>query len=316
MDSNAPLACYVMLHIGTGPSDLQIGRVPPLAVRRDSRIFRLSDDFWIEKLEAGFASNIQRACEPAHYPAQTAPQADRSLYAFVRRVPERESRRYEGMEDLFAVTALSRLVHPTTTGGRYCAKVLEYGSSDSVIQAIQFRGTGPDAFTGNRRDWLSVEDAKGLRDLMPWATKGRRMHGRVHRAYLYHEYAMRTWPLDLRWTLVVSGLEALVSVGDNDLSRQFRARGRRLADELRVGLTEDELRIAYKLRSKLSHGEEFLFGLKTALPQSEHRPLYDKLEQLLRSAVRRCMLEDKFADHFRDEASVEERWPVGQRPPR
>ena len=99
----------------------------------------------------------------------------------------------------------------------------------------------------NLRDWLSVEDGEGLRKLMPWLSK--KMHERVHRAYWNHEYAMRSYYLDARWPLVVSGLEALISIGEDDPSWQFRDRARQLASEFKIDLTDYDLRVAYRLRS-------------------------------------------------------------------
>jgi hypothetical protein len=203
MNDGLPEACYVMLHIGTGPSNLEVGSVPPLVVQRNRRRFELREDIWIEKLDRRLASDIQRACEPAHHNIKSDEQ-DRHLYAFVRR-------------------------------------------ARSVA-------------------------------------------------------------------LVVSGLEALTSVGGDDLSWQFRVGGREPASELGVDLREGDPKNAYRLRSKLSHGENFLLGLQNVLPPGEHRPLHDRLEQLLRAAVRRCLLDEDFACHFRDDDSVRTRWPVGPKP--
>ncbi len=204
-------------------------RLGPPLVAADRGRFALSNDVWIQRLDEELAKRIQRACEPPHYKIDRV-DLDRHLYAFVRRAPAAEERNYQGMEELFAVIALSRLVQPTTTGDRYCAKVLHFGVRDSAIEAIQYRGISPDAFIGgNERDWLSVGDAENLRRLMPWSSPDQKMHNRVHRAYWNHEYAMRSFYLDIRWILVVSGLEALTSVGAEDTSWQFRDRVRQLA---------------------------------------------------------------------------------------
>lgn len=310
MNEKLPEACYVMLHIGTGPSYLEVASAPPIVVHGSRTRFDLDDDIWIEKLEVQCAKNIQKACDAPHHNIVREEQ-DMHLYAFVRRVPEIEKTRYEGLEDLFAVTALSRLIHPTSIGGRYCARVFHYGLKDSAIQAIQFRGMGSDVFIGrNKRDWLSSEDAKELCRLMPWVAKEKAMPGRVHRAYWYHEYAMRSYYLDVRWTLVVTGLESLISVGKDCLRKQFCDRAGKLAAELQVDLTDNDLQGAYTLRSKLSHGEDFLFGLETTLPKSKHLDLYGRLESLLRSAIRRSLLDERFRNYFRDDAAVEERWAI------
>ena len=313
MNDLLPKGCYVMLHIGTGPSNMEETTASPLVVTGCNH-FELSDDIWIERLDEQLAKHIQKACEPPHYKIESVEQ-DRHLYAFVRRVSAVEKSNYEGMEELFTVSALSRLIHPTRIGNRYCAKVFHFGLKDSAIQAIQYGGISPDAVIGNNcRDWLSLEDAEDLRRLMPWLSKDKHMHDRVHRAYWNHEYAMRSFYLDARWILVVSGLEALISTGKKDLSRQFRDRVRQLAVKFDIHLTDDDLCRAYKLRSKLVHAESVLLGLDNILPTGQHNALYQKLEVLLRRTIRRCLLDENFGSFFQNDAAVEAHWPLNHKP--
>ena len=178
-------AHYVVLHVGNGPSRLeeaQPGFSPIIA--RDSRPrFDLSDEIWVERLDEHLAKNIQKACQPPHHNVQDV-GFDRHLYAFVRRVPTVEEPKYEGMTELQATIALSRLVNPTSTGDRYCAHIFRYGDNDSPIFAIRSVGVSADVVLGQkRRDWLSEEDGKMLRELMPWISQSKLMHGKVHRAY-------------------------------------------------------------------------------------------------------------------------------------
>lgn len=307
-----PEGCYVILHIGTGPSHIEEKQNKEkggsgLVVTGSDR-FLLSNDIWIERLDEQLAKNIQTACEPPHYKISNVEQ-DRHLYAFVRRLPIAEKSRFEGLEELLAAAALSRLISPTSIGERYCAKVFHFGLKDSPIQSIQHRGMSPDVIlSGKHRDWLSFEDAKHLQKLMPWLSKDKPMHVRVHRAYWNHEYAMRSFYLDMRWVLVVSGLEALVTIGESDLGRQFRERVGQLAGEFRVDLTDDDLRLAWTLRSKLVHAETFLYGLESRLPRSAQSELYEKLESLLRITIRRCLLDDEFGSYFQDDEAIAKRW--------
>jgi hypothetical protein len=135
------------------------------------------------------------------------------------------------------------------------------------------------------------------------------MHRRVHRAFWNHEQAMRTYYLDLRWNLVVSGLEALITVEDKNVTQQFIRRVGKLATDFGLALSEGELRKAYKLRSELAHAQGFLHDLHTVLPPNEHKPLYDKLESLLRATLKRSLLDEAFGRHFSDKAAVRKRWP-------
>lgn len=304
-----PKACYVILHIGTGPSQDEEKHGLAVIVK-DGERFALSDDIWIERLEEQVAKKVQTACEPPHYRIDNAGH-DRHLYAFVRRVPDRETRRYEGLEILHAVLALSRLIQPTSIGDRYCAHIFHYGLPDSAIYAIQYRGMSPDVFLSQKqRDWLTVEDGEMLRRLMPWLSQGKDMHHRVHRAYWYHEYVMRSSVLDMRFPLVATGLEALINTSEKNSGAQFSARVPQLAQACGVAFTDAEATKAWKLRSKLAHAEAFLYGLGTVLPATEHLDLYEKLETVLRNTVRRCLVDESFGDRFRDGSAVETHWPL------
>ena len=287
-----------------------------MIVRDSQPRFDLSGEIWIERLDEQFGKNIQKACQPPHLNIQDV-GFDRHLYAFVRRVPAVEKSKYQGMTELHATIALSRLVNPTSTGDRYGALVFRYGDPTSPIFAIRYVGVGPDVILGRKnRDWLSVDDGKVLQKLMPWISESKQMHAKVHRAYWNHEYAMRTYYLDIRWTLIVSAFEALLSTKDNALAWQFRDRIRQLGAEFNLPFTDEELRIAYKLRSKLVHAEGFLSGMANTLPESEHTPFYERLESLLRKTVERCLLDQTFGDFFQDNASVNKRWRLSPNPQR
>jgi hypothetical protein len=304
-----PKPCYVILHIGTGPSHYEEKNGLALIVK-DGERFALRGDIWIERLEDQVAKKVQKACEPPHYNIDST-EYNRHLYAFVRRVPDRETRRYEGLEMLHAVLALSRLIQPTSIGDRYCAQIFHYGLPDSAIYAIQYRGISPDVFLSRKqRDWLTVEDGKTLRGLMPWLSKDKNMHHRVHRAYWYHEYVMRSSVLDIRLPLATAGLEALINSDKNGNRKQFCTRVPQLAKACGVALSDTEMDSAWTLRSKLVHAEAFLYGLDTVLPATEHLDLYEKLETVLRNTVRQCLLDESFGDRFRDKDAVDAHWPL------
>ena len=304
-----PKPCYVILHIGAGPTYLQEASGPTLVVK-DSERFFLSDDIWIERLEEPLAKKVQKACEPPHYNIGTQ-EHDRHLYAFVQHVADIEHRPYEGLETLHAVLALSRLIHPTSVGDRYCAKIFHYGLPDSSIYAVQYRGISPDIFLrAKQSDWLSIEDGKTLRDLMPWLSNDKPMYPRVHRAYWYHEYVMRSSVLDIRLPLVATGLEALINTSEHGSGTQFHVRIPQLATASGIAFSEAEAKQAWKLRSKLAHAEAFLYGLDTVLPANEHNDLYEKLEAILRSTVLRCLQDESFGDCFRDKDAVDAHWPL------
>jgi hypothetical protein len=317
MRNSQPEPCYVVLHIGNGPSRLAEQQpASPLIVRDESPQFQLSDDIWIERLDERLARNIQKACEPSYYGAVDV-GPDKHLYSFVSRVPKSERTKYGGMSDLKGLIALSRLVNPTSTGDRYSAHVHQFPQQTSPVFPIQYIGVSPDVIMASpkdRRDWLSIEDGKSLRKLVPWSLGNKRMHKRVHHAYWNHEHSMRSYYLDIRWTLVVSAFEALMTTQEEGVRRQFRDRVGQLAAEFGVSLNNDELNDAYTLRSNLVHAQSFLAELATVLPTDEHVPLYHKLESLLRATVLRCLLDENFGNFFKDAAAVEARWPLTSKP--
>lgn len=307
--TNEPQTCYTILHISNGPGaqDMQHGlRV----IVEDSGRFQLTENIWMERFDQDLGQRIQTACEPPHFNISSA-EYDRHLYAFVKRVTEPERSRYEGMSELAGLVALSRLVHPTSTGNRYGARIFRYGDNNSPIECVRFFGVSPDvSLIDARRDWLSAQDGQTLLKLASWLPKDKKMHDRIHRAYWNHESALRSYYLDVKWTLVVSAFEALLNTRDSYVALQFRERVGQLANHFNVNLTEAELKATYSLRSQLAHAQNFLFGLNNVLPQSEHVPLYTKLESLLRSTLLTCLLDGNFGDHFRDNSSVDNRWPV------
>ena len=83
MGDTLPGSCYVLLHIGTGPSSIEKGTSPPLVVSGSDR-FPLTNDILIERLDENTAKNIQQACEPPHYKIDNYIR-DRHLYGFVQR---------------------------------------------------------------------------------------------------------------------------------------------------------------------------------------------------------------------------------------
>jgi len=306
--------CYVVLHLGNGPSRNEEQAGAQLIVHDKSPRFVLNGDFWIDRLDAELAKNIQQACQPRHHRIDDTPGAN-GLYAFVRKVSASEKSKYEGMSELHSVIALSRLVNPTSTGDRYCAHVWQFGAKDSAIYAIQYRGASPDvSLVNGRRDWLSVQDGETLKKLMPWLSKT--MHKRIHRAYWNHEFAQRSYYLDVKFPLIVSGFEALMNTREDRVRAQFRERVRLLANDFSISFSDDELNAAYTLRSQLLHAQSFLFDLQTVLPQSEHSVLYEKLETLLQQTLLRCLLDDSFGDRFSSESEVERHWPLSFAPRR
>ncbi|MGA3372419.1 MAG: hypothetical protein ABSC48_11740 [Terracidiphilus sp.] len=206
------------------------------------------------------------------------------------------------MEELAAVVAISRLVHPTTTGLRYAARVSLVNGQVRQILAFQPRGVSVDVFwsKADRRDWLTIAEAQHIKLLMPLIMEKRLLPKRIHNAYWHHEYAMRTYYVDHRWVLISTGLDALVNIDPYQGQKKFVSRVNRLAQSHSISLTENELEKAYKLRSSLVHGQQFLSDQGNKLTDAEIA-LYDKIEEVLRRTLLRAFEDNHYATHFRDE---------------
>lgn len=121
---------------------------------------------------------------------------------------------------------------------------------------------------------------------------------------------MRLYELDLRYPMIVGAFEALTNTNVRKDTWEFVYRTGCFADHFGESLTEDELRKAYKLRSKLAHAESFLYSLADTVPLVEQPVLYLKLEKLLQLTLKECFLNETFYDRFADANSVRQHWPL------
>jgi hypothetical protein len=290
----------VILHFHSSPpASVETSVNPPISSR-----FELTDNIWIEQLDATVAKQISEACGARNFDMAIIPQQGHT-FAFVRksRLPGYFSDT-GGLEELAAVLAMSRLIRPTTMGIRNAARVAIVNGKVKRILAYQPRGALVDAFRSkqNDQDWLGVNDAQRLKLLMPWITTKELMPRRIHNAYWHHEYAVRTYYVDHRWSFVCTGLEALVHASENGSTHQSSNRVRRLAENEGISFSADELIAAYKTRSGLVHGSQFLS--ETVRLTDAEVNLYDRLEETLRKVLLRAFEDRTFAANFRDEKAI------------
>jgi hypothetical protein len=297
-----PNSHYVALHVGPVPNSATEQMVA--SIRR----LELRNDIWIERLDTELAKRIMRACETADYGIERTVM-DRHLYAWVRVAPDIEVTQFDGIYKLVEAIALSRLVHPTSTSFRYSAWVSDLTPNPRLIRAVPYHGINPDILLApNSRDWLNQAEGAEMKKLMDWLVLP--MCDRVRRAFWNHEYAMRLYELDLRYPMIVGAFEALTNTNVRQDTWEFVYRTGSFADQFGVSLTEDELRKAYKLRSKLVHAESFLYSLADTVPLVEQPVLYLKLEKLLQLTLKECFLNETFYDRFADANSVRQHWPL------
>ena len=72
---------------------------------------------------------------------------------------------------------------------------------------------------------------------------------RIRKALRHFLYACFTYELEIRFTLVVTGLEALVNAHKRDVTKQFKRRLNLVGADLGIAITEDEAKEAYDYRS-------------------------------------------------------------------
>lgn len=299
----------VAIHTNAGifGKEEELRKFPPVEQRLD-----LSEHLWVGRLDPDMAKSVMDTCEPRTLGVTPIYRQFAQLYTFVRELPRVDDDPYGWDRDneLTATIALSRLIHPTFIGLGYAAR-LGCGE-DGVKQTFpaQITGVSRHVFLSpNRtRDWLTVAEASVLGELV--SKMQQQLPKRIHNALWHYEYAARTYYLDHRWTLVCTGLEALVHTDRNRNTAQFTGRVPAVASELGISVSEAEAVEAYDLRSRLAHGVSFLSTGTTQGPSPSQLRLYDRLEDTLRMAVLRGMRDKAFSDILRDDAQIRRRWPI------
>jgi len=279
--------------------------LPPPAPPLQGR-FELTDDLWIGPLDEDVAERVLDCCEPPGCWVKKPLRLFHQLYAYVREpVPPEAKHKWDADNRLLDCVALSRLVHPTSVSFRYAGQII-YNSDGTVREVVPgpVQGHGADAWPPNEqdRDWLNDTDLELLKKLvseLPIAN----LPPRVWRAFWYHEFAARTGYADVRCTLIVTALEALVHTDRQNSTRQFTERVPQLAADLGVAnLIKDDAETAYDLRSRLSHGQ----GL--AIFTQAEREIYEWMELILRAAIKRAILDKQFAVVFSSDDLIRARW--------
>lgn len=84
----------------------------------------LSDQIWLGRLDPDTARTIMETCEPKTVGVRPPARQFAQLYSFVRELPSHDDiYRWDHDNELVAAVALSRLIHPTSTGFAYAARI-------------------------------------------------------------------------------------------------------------------------------------------------------------------------------------------------
>lgn len=288
----------------------------PEAQRPPDRRFEITERLWVGKLRDETTRKIIDTCTPKAYGFECSKGPFRQIYVYGKEVPLPFSHSKERWDDddgkLLPLVALSRLVHPTTAGLRFAARV-GLNSEETVewIWPAHFSGVQLDAFIAptNSRDWLTIPELEALKEIVGVLDQlgaGKlALHKRIWRAFWYHEYAARSCEVDLRWPLVATGIEALMCIGDKGLGRQFCNRSVALARELGVSeFEEEQARYAWKMRCGLAHGQSLGSIAEKDLT------VYTAMESVLRLAVLKAFRDPHFSEAFEDNSAIRQRWPL------
>jgi predicted transcriptional regulator len=132
------------------------------------------------------------------------------------------------------------------------------------------------------------------------------MPARLRRAMRHLQYACLTHESDVRFTLVVTGLEALVNSRNHGVSAQFKKRVVLAARDVGINISEEIARDVYNFRSSLSHGQR----ARGKDIQQQFAASYATIEMLLRRLIRRGIEEQSFSAKFESEASIDAAYPI------
>lgn len=293
----------VVIHTNDFCQPEQVLTQPPYQGR-----FQLADDLWVGRLDDQISDTVLDVCDPPGLWARKPPRLFGQFYAYVREpIPAEKMYEWDTDNRLLTCVALSRVVHPTSISFQYAAQIV-YGSNGKVKEVVPgpVKGHGADASPPNedQRDWLIRSDLEALRELFQHFSRAD-LPPRVWRALWYHEYAARTRYADVRCTLITTALEALVHTDRQRSTHQFIERVPGIAADVGVvNFSRDDAETAYDLRSRLSHGQ----GLAVFI-QAE-RQIYERMELIVRAAIKRAILDKQFGLVFSSEDLIRAQWPL------
>jgi len=266
----------------------------------------LADDLYIDILPENLAQKVFKACEPKGYcfdPVLYFAQ----MYSFVRKnPPNSDNLNWDEDQRLQLCLALSRFIHPTSISTEYAARI--FLTSDGNLKKIvpgPVSGNSSKAFViDTNLNCLTEIDAQDLKQLIAAFEKDP-FEDPLARAMWYHEYAARSYEIDLRWTLIATGIEVIVHTDRYKSTRQFVERVQQLSIAVGAGnITRDQAEEMYEFRSSLAHGQ----GLGGLTP--EKMDLYKKMEAILRLTLYKSIFDLNLRQLISDQNEVRRIWPV------
>jgi hypothetical protein len=284
-------------------SDQVFQAEPPLSQSID-----LGGGLWAGPLDSGTVHAVFDACSPPGRNFSPARQFG-YRYCFIRDIPvsPRPSLNWDHDRRLQDCVVLSRLVHPTTISTRFSARLFYEGDTLRQIVPGPTGGMGSYAWINGHkwRNWLTALEAQEVGRLLA-VYEFDTMPSRLRRAMRHLLHAFHTYELDLRFTLVVTGLEALVNTRKYKVTAQFKKRLQLAAKDIGITVTEDTAEQAYDYRSNFIHGQ-VLQGQNIGEKVKES---YAPLETLLRLLVKKSIADQRFRSRFESATTIDAVYPV------
>ncbi len=244
------------------------------------------------------------ACSPAGFNHRPVRQFG-CRYSFCREVGNTQDASYEWDDDgrLSQLLFLSRLIHPTSIGTLYAAKLYFRDGELKTIVPGPVQGFGIHAWVvadWTYRDWLSVAELNTLKALMPRYS----LHppDRVRQARRHIDHAFHSYHLDQRYASLVTAFESLLQTSHERLVKQFEIRVPKLAELFSQQITKKQASSLYGDRSAFVHGTRVSFDELTP----EVIGFYSLFEGVLRACLLRASTELTFAETFGSTAKIEE----------
>jgi hypothetical protein len=264
----------------------------------------------IGPVEIDFSDAVMNACDPRHENFEPIRQFG-CPYGFFRKPTEPPANEGPSLDPdtrLLTCVALSRLVHPTSIGFEYAARVREWVNGARQIIANVNHTLNPYAFVvRTNENWLNPSDVPAISRLAA-AYMANRPPLRVTNALWRYENAARAYYIDLRWLELTIALEGLVHIhNEQPRVNSTRAFVKRLAGLGRLdpalAMSEEDLTAMYLERSYLAHGD-----LRVLHPLVQS--LYDKLDTFTRAVLRKAVEDHEFGSIFADDGAIQAALPV------
>jgi hypothetical protein len=276
---------------------------------------QIEGDTWIGQVDQDLASALLDACDSKgeNWHAYRQYGCSYALYRTNAPAPPGHEVHFDHDSLLYTCVALSRLVHPTSVGFGYAARVRVWRNGARQVIPTSHVHLSPHAFvTDPNENWLLPADIPLLAQLVK-AVRQRPPTGRLAAAMWHHEALSRHYYIDLRWPLLTAALEALVKIPNERLPNgRFAGSTKVFVDRLlaigamdaSLAISESDLEAIYEQRSLLAHGLPF------GNLDPRRKQLYRAQERLARGIIRKALLEPGFRVTFDSDLALATALPL------